>query len=140
MGYIIVIARLPGIYSDINRSCPRATSSDSGWFTVIYPWPHAITRFWYLQSVGCSNKTKKATVPIYIEFIQNAHPHTQKSPILKCEVEYELKKLICSPSHTNVTSTMSTIYMYTTLEYELRYENKSTDLIWCLESVVCSLQ
>ena len=43
MGYIIVIARLPGIYGDVNRPCPRATPSDSGRFTAINPWPRAIT-------------------------------------------------------------------------------------------------
>ena len=43
MGYIIVIARLPGIYGDVNRPCPRATPSDSGRFTAINPGPRAIT-------------------------------------------------------------------------------------------------
>ena len=51
MGYIIVLAQLPGIYDVnqpesegiVNRPCPRATPSDSGRFTVINPWPHAIT-------------------------------------------------------------------------------------------------
>ena len=43
MGYIIVTARLPGIYGDVNRPCPRATPSDSGRFTAINPWPRAIT-------------------------------------------------------------------------------------------------
>ena len=37
MGYIIVIARLPGIYGNVNRPCPRATPSDSGRFTAINP-------------------------------------------------------------------------------------------------------
>ena len=41
--YIIVIARLPGIYGDVNRPCPRAIPSDSGRFTAINPWPHATT-------------------------------------------------------------------------------------------------
>ena len=43
MGYIIVIARLPGIYGNVNRPCPRAAPSDSGRFTAINPWPRAIT-------------------------------------------------------------------------------------------------
>ena len=43
VGYIIVIARLPGIYGDVNRPCPRATPSDSGRFTAINPWPRTIT-------------------------------------------------------------------------------------------------
>ena len=54
-------------------------------------------------------------------------------------MQYEFKNfhmLILTHTH----NTMSTDYMYTTLEYEFRYKNKDTDLIWCLESVVCSLQ
>ena len=43
MGYIIVIARLPGIYGNVNRPCPQAAPSDSGRFTAINPWSHAIT-------------------------------------------------------------------------------------------------
>ena len=43
MGYIIVIARLPGNYGNVNRPCPRASPSDSGQFTVINPCPRAIT-------------------------------------------------------------------------------------------------
>ena len=37
MGYIIVIARLPRIYGNVKLP------SDLGRFTVINPWPHAIT-------------------------------------------------------------------------------------------------
>ena len=37
MGYIKVKARLPGIYGNVNRPCPRATPSDSGQFTAINP-------------------------------------------------------------------------------------------------------
>ena len=33
--YIIVIARLPGIYGNVNRPCPRAMPSDSGRFTAV---------------------------------------------------------------------------------------------------------
>ena len=29
MGYISLIARLPGIYGDVNKPCPRAAPSDS---------------------------------------------------------------------------------------------------------------
>ena len=36
MGYIIVIAQLPGLWQ-------RKLPSDSGRFTAINPWPHAIT-------------------------------------------------------------------------------------------------
>ena len=43
VGYIIVIARLPGIYGNVNRPCPRAMPSDSGRFIAINPWPRAIT-------------------------------------------------------------------------------------------------
>ena len=43
MGYIIVIARLPGIYGNVNRPCPRAAPSDSGRFIAINPWPRDIT-------------------------------------------------------------------------------------------------
>ena len=49
MGYIIVIARLPGIYGNVNRPCPRAAPSDSGRFTAINPWPRAITITNYSQ-------------------------------------------------------------------------------------------
>ena len=52
MGYIRVIARLPGIYGDVNRPCPRATPSDSGRFTAINPWPRAITITYILT--GCT--------------------------------------------------------------------------------------
>ena len=41
IGYIIVIAWLPGIYGNINHPCPQASTSDSGQFTAINPWPHA---------------------------------------------------------------------------------------------------
>ena len=43
--YIIVIARLPGIYmyGDVNHPCPRATLLDSDQYIAINPWPHAIT-------------------------------------------------------------------------------------------------
>ena len=41
MGYIIVIARLPRIYGNVNCPCPRASPSDSGQFTAINPWPRA---------------------------------------------------------------------------------------------------
>ena len=34
---MIVIARLPGIYGNVNRPCPRAAPSDSGRFTAINP-------------------------------------------------------------------------------------------------------
>ena len=37
MGYIILIAQLPGIYGNINCPCPQATPSDSGQFTAINP-------------------------------------------------------------------------------------------------------
>ena len=43
MRYIIVIARLPGIYGNVNRPYPRATPLDSGRFTAINPWRRAIT-------------------------------------------------------------------------------------------------
>ena len=32
LGYITPIAQLPGIYGNVNRPCPWATSSDSGQF------------------------------------------------------------------------------------------------------------
>ena len=38
MGYITVIARLLGIYGNVNRPCPRASPSDSGRFTAINPY------------------------------------------------------------------------------------------------------
>ena len=34
---ITLIARLPGIYGNVNSPCPRATPSDSGRFTTINP-------------------------------------------------------------------------------------------------------
>ena len=34
---ITVIARLLGIYGNVNRPCPRASPSDSGRFTAINP-------------------------------------------------------------------------------------------------------
>ena len=34
---MIVIARLPGIYGNVNCPCPRAAPSDSGRFTAINP-------------------------------------------------------------------------------------------------------
>ena len=37
VGYITVIARLLGIYGNVNRPCPRASPSDSGRFTAINP-------------------------------------------------------------------------------------------------------
>ena len=39
MGYISVslIARLPGIYGNVNEPCPRAAPSDSVSFTAIKP-------------------------------------------------------------------------------------------------------
>ena len=37
---VILTARLPGIYGDVNCPCPRAIPSDSGQFTA---WPCAIT-------------------------------------------------------------------------------------------------
>ncbi len=37
MGYISLIPQLPGIYGNVNRTCPRATPSDSGRFTPINP-------------------------------------------------------------------------------------------------------
>ena len=43
MGYILVIARLPGIYGNINCPCLQASPLDSGQFTAINPWPRAIT-------------------------------------------------------------------------------------------------
>ena len=43
MGYIVVIAWLPGIYGNVNCPCPWALPSESGRFTGINPWPHAIT-------------------------------------------------------------------------------------------------
>ena len=43
VGYIMVIARLPGIYGNVNRHYPRAAPSDSGRFTAINPWSRAIT-------------------------------------------------------------------------------------------------
>ena len=42
MGYIIVIARLPGIYGNMNNPCPLASPSDSGRFTAINLGPCAI--------------------------------------------------------------------------------------------------
>ena len=55
MGYIIVIARLPGIYGNVNRPCPRASPSDSGRFTAISPWPRAITITYTMQLMQCHN-------------------------------------------------------------------------------------
>ena len=43
MGYIIVIAWLPGIYGNVNHPCPRTSPSNLGQFTAINPSPHAIT-------------------------------------------------------------------------------------------------
>ena len=37
VGYITVIARLLGIYGNVNGPCPRASPSDSGRFTAINP-------------------------------------------------------------------------------------------------------
>ena len=37
MGYITLIAQLPGIYGNVNCPCSRATPSDSGQFTAIDP-------------------------------------------------------------------------------------------------------
>ena len=37
MGYIILTARLPWIYGNVNCPCPRASPSDSGRFTAINP-------------------------------------------------------------------------------------------------------
>ena len=37
VGYITLIAQLPGIYGNVNRPCPLATPSDSGRFTAINP-------------------------------------------------------------------------------------------------------
>ena len=39
---MVVIARLPGIYGNVNRPCPQVSSLDSGQFTAINPWPRAI--------------------------------------------------------------------------------------------------
>ena len=60
MGYIIVIARLPGIYGNVNRPCPRAAPSDSGRFTAINPWPRAIT-ITYLLSLEIYLNTPRAS-------------------------------------------------------------------------------
>ena len=48
---IIVIARLPGIYGNVNRPCPRAAPSDSGRFTAINPWLRAITITYYYDII-----------------------------------------------------------------------------------------
>ena len=37
MGYITLIAQLPGIYGNVNRPCPQAMPPDSGQFTAINP-------------------------------------------------------------------------------------------------------
>ena len=37
MGYIIIIARLPGIYGDVDHPCPQTMLLDSGRFTAINP-------------------------------------------------------------------------------------------------------
>ena len=54
MGYIIVIARLPGIYGNVNHSCPRAAPSDSGRFTAINPWSRAITITYTTKVYNCN--------------------------------------------------------------------------------------
>ena len=37
MGYITLIAQLPGSYGNVNRPCPQATPLDSGRVTAIIP-------------------------------------------------------------------------------------------------------
>ena len=43
-GIILFIARLAGIYGDVNHPCPWTTPLNSGWFTAINPWPRAIIK------------------------------------------------------------------------------------------------
>ena len=44
MGYIIAIARLPRIYGNVNRPCPRACALGLGSvYSAVNPWSRAIT-------------------------------------------------------------------------------------------------
>ena len=65
MGYIIVKARLPGIYDNVNRPCPRAAPSDSGRFTAINPWPRPITITNTMIMIQALSKTKCVQYTMY---------------------------------------------------------------------------
>ena len=41
-------------------------------------------------------------------------------------------------THTEVTNAMPTVY--TTLDYEYRYQNKDTDQVWYSRDVVCGTE
>ena len=74
--------------------------------------------FWHLESMGCTNeiKSKAPRCVLYQLICQSAHILT----------------------HTEVTNTMSTVY--TTLDYDYRHINKSTDQVWYSRDVVCGIE
>ena len=73
VGYIIVIARLPGIYGDVNRPCSRATPSDSDRFTAINPWPRAITIIHILGHLLVVRMSTKH-MPVCMHYALSRHP------------------------------------------------------------------
>ena len=72
--------------------------------------------FWYLQSVGCTNETKKATryVPI--------------------ACAWELLIL----THTEHASTTSPVNK--TQKYDCKHQDKGTDQIWNFRDDVCGIE
>jgi hypothetical protein len=68
----------------------------------------ALIWFWYPESVGCINETKKATGYVITQLTLST------------------LKMLIQLTHTEVTTTVSTVY--TTLDYECRHEKKGTGL------------